>query len=119
MTTAAPATRLPRACRCIQAVTGDGRVKAEVVTLPDGEQHKNLEVLQKVWDKALECRCGGLAGAGGPAQAHVCKHAGRSQGCVEGHAWERPRQQDPSMYGATEVAGAGRLHPPAAQECPF
>lgn len=42
--------------RCIKAVTGDGRVKAEVVTLPDGEQHKNLEVLQKVWDKALECR---------------------------------------------------------------
>lgn len=54
-----PALPLPlllTACRCIQAVTGDGRVKAEVVTLPDGEQHKNLEVLQKVWDKALECR---------------------------------------------------------------
>lgn len=37
-------------------MTGDGRVKAEVVILPDGEQHKSLEVLQAVWDKALECR---------------------------------------------------------------
>ncbi|KAI3432608.1 hypothetical protein D9Q98_004155 [Chlorella vulgaris] len=41
--------------RCLQSVTANG-VKAEVVILPDGEQHKTLEVLQKVWDKALECR---------------------------------------------------------------
>ena len=38
-------------------MTEGGAVKAEVVILPDGEQHKSLEVLQKVWDKALECRC--------------------------------------------------------------
>jgi 3-dehydroquinate synthase len=37
-------------------VTAGGKIKAEVVVLPDGEQHKSLEVLQKVWDKALECR---------------------------------------------------------------
>ena len=43
-------------CRCLDAVTDDGRVRAEVVVLPDGEQHKNLEVLAKVWDKALEAR---------------------------------------------------------------
>ena len=42
--------------RCLDAVTEDGRVRAEVVVLPDGEQHKNLEVLAKVWDKALEAR---------------------------------------------------------------
>ncbi|PSC70608.1 3-dehydroquinate synthase [Micractinium conductrix] len=42
--------------RCLAAVTACGGVKAEVVVLPDGEQHKTLEVLQKVWDKALECR---------------------------------------------------------------
>ena len=42
--------------RCLQSVTRDG-VKAEVVVLPDGEQHKSLEVLQRVWDRALECRC--------------------------------------------------------------
>lgn len=41
---------------CVAAVTGDGRVKAEVVVLPDGEQHKTMEVLQAVWDRALECR---------------------------------------------------------------
>lgn len=37
-------------------MTAGGKIKAEVVVLPDGEQHKSLEVLQKVWDKALECR---------------------------------------------------------------
>lgn len=42
--------------RCIQAITADGRIKAEVVLLPDGEQYKSLEVLQRVWDKALEAR---------------------------------------------------------------
>lgn len=46
--------------RCLAAVTEGGKVKAEVVILPDGEQHKSLEVLQKVWDKALECRCEGM-----------------------------------------------------------
>lgn len=42
--------------RCLAAVTADGAVKAEVVILPDGEQYKSLDVLQKVWDKALESR---------------------------------------------------------------
>lgn len=37
-------------------MTEGGKIKAEVVILPDGEQYKSLEVLQKVWDKALECR---------------------------------------------------------------
>jgi hypothetical protein len=50
--------------RCLAAITAGGGIKAEVVVLPDGEQHKSLEVLQRVWDKALECRCGG---GGGPA----------------------------------------------------
>ena len=43
--------------RCLAAVTGGGSgLKAEVVLLPDGEQYKSLDVLQKVWDKALESR---------------------------------------------------------------
>lgn len=42
--------------RCLHSITASGDIKAEVVILPDGEQHKTLEVLQKVWDKALECR---------------------------------------------------------------
>ena len=42
--------------RCLAAVTAGGAVKAEVVILPDGEQYKTLDVLQKVWDKALESR---------------------------------------------------------------
>ncbi len=42
--------------RCLASVSEGGKVKAQVVILPDGEQHKSLEVLQKVWDKALECR---------------------------------------------------------------
>ncbi len=28
----------------------------ETVILPDGEEHKSLQVLQKVWDKALDSR---------------------------------------------------------------
>ncbi len=43
-------------CRCLHSITAGGGIKAEVVILPDGEQHKTLEVLQMVWDKALECR---------------------------------------------------------------
>lgn len=42
--------------RCMAAVTGDGRVSATTVILPDGEQYKDLEVLKQVWDKALEER---------------------------------------------------------------
>lgn len=40
----------------LKAITADGSIKAETVILPDGEEYKNLEVLQKVWDKALEAR---------------------------------------------------------------
>lgn len=42
--------------RCVRALSGDGRVTVHTVVLPDGEQYKTLDVLQKVWDKALECR---------------------------------------------------------------
>lgn len=42
--------------RCLAAVTGDGRIKADAVVLPDGEEHKDLATLQLVWDKALERR---------------------------------------------------------------
>jgi 3-dehydroquinate synthase len=42
--------------RTLAAVTADGGIKAETVLLPDGEQYKSLDVLQRVWDKALEAR---------------------------------------------------------------
>lgn len=42
--------------RCVAAITAGGGIKVEVVLLPDGEQYKSLDVLQKVWDKALESR---------------------------------------------------------------
>jgi 3-dehydroquinate synthase len=43
--------------RCIAALSsGDSPITPHVVILPDGEEHKTLEVLQQVWDKALECR---------------------------------------------------------------
>lgn len=42
--------------RCLAAITADGAIKAEVVLLPDGEQYKNLDILQKIWDKALQSR---------------------------------------------------------------
>lgn len=48
----------PHACtvRCIKTLTAGGQHQVEVVTLPDGEQYKSLEVLQQVWDKALQSR---------------------------------------------------------------
>lgn len=41
---------------CLEAITGDGTISAEVVMLPDGEQYKTVDVVSKIWDKALECR---------------------------------------------------------------
>lgn len=42
--------------RCLKSITGDGRISAEVVMLPDGEQYKTVDVVSMIWDKALECR---------------------------------------------------------------
>ncbi|GAX83650.1 hypothetical protein CEUSTIGMA_g11075.t1 [Chlamydomonas eustigma] len=42
--------------KCTKALTADGKLQVDTVILPDGEAHKNMEVLQMVWDKALECR---------------------------------------------------------------
>lgn len=44
------------ACRCIASLKAGGNHEVQVVTLPDGEQYKSLEVLQQVWDKALQSR---------------------------------------------------------------
>ncbi|KAL6780239.1 DHQS1 [Auxenochlorella protothecoides x Auxenochlorella symbiontica] len=35
---------------------GDSGIRVEHVVLPDGEQYKSIEVLQRVWDKALQSR---------------------------------------------------------------
>ncbi|BDA41939.1 3-dehydroquinate synthase, chloroplastic [Coccomyxa sp. Obi] len=43
--------------RCRAALlSGNSGLQVEHVILPDGEQYKSLDVLQKVWDKALETR---------------------------------------------------------------
>jgi hypothetical protein len=39
--------------RVVKALSADGKLQVESVVLPDGEAYKKLEVLQKVWDKAL------------------------------------------------------------------
>lgn len=46
---------------CVRALTGGGglpppTLQVDTVILPDGEAFKNLETLQMVFDKALECR---------------------------------------------------------------
>jgi hypothetical protein len=47
---------LPRG-RCTRALTeGASGIQVDSVILPDGEQHKNLEVLNMVFTKALEAR---------------------------------------------------------------
>jgi len=40
-------------CRCKKALSG---LQVEVVILPDGEQHKTLEVVSLIWDEALRKR---------------------------------------------------------------
>jgi len=40
----------------IKALTADGTLTVESVILPDGEEHKTMDVLAQVWDKALTCR---------------------------------------------------------------
>lgn len=42
--------------KCKQALAGGDGLKVEHVILPDGEQYKSMEVLMKVFDKALETR---------------------------------------------------------------
>ena len=42
--------------RTIAAITAEGAIKVESVLLPDGEQYKTLDVVSKIWDKALEAR---------------------------------------------------------------
>jgi 3-dehydroquinate synthase len=37
-------------------LTADGNITVDTVILPDGEEYKSMEVLGKVWDKALEAR---------------------------------------------------------------
>lgn len=43
-------------CRFVKGLKSNGAFKVETVSLPDGEEHKSLQVLQQVWDKALESR---------------------------------------------------------------
>ncbi|KAK9835567.1 hypothetical protein WJX74_003172 [Apatococcus lobatus] len=40
----------------VKGLREQGAFKVESVILPDGEEHKSLQVLQQVWDKALESR---------------------------------------------------------------
>mmetsp|Transcript_42728 Transcript_42728/g.68724 ORF Transcript_42728/g.68724 Transcript_42728/m.68724 type:complete len:422 (+) Transcript_42728:170-1435(+) len=42
--------------RAVAALSKDGAIRVEVVILPDGEQHKSMEVLMRVFDKALEAK---------------------------------------------------------------
>eukprot|EP00879_Flechtneria_rotunda_P016507 GHRR01017275.1.p1 GENE.GHRR01017275.1~~GHRR01017275.1.p1 ORF type:complete len:305 (+),score=54.17 GHRR01017275.1:97-1011(+) len=43
--------------KCIDALkAADSNLQADWVVLPDGEEHKTMEVLGQVWDKALQCR---------------------------------------------------------------
>ncbi|KAK9868738.1 hypothetical protein WJX84_011444 [Apatococcus fuscideae] len=40
----------------VKGLQSQGAFHIETVILPDGEEHKSLQVLQQVWDKALESR---------------------------------------------------------------
>lgn len=40
----------------VKALEEGGKLQVDSVILPDGEEHKTLDVVSKVWDKALETR---------------------------------------------------------------
>jgi len=42
--------------KCVAALEKEGNIEVETVVLPDGEEYKNMEVLNKVLDKALQAR---------------------------------------------------------------
>ena len=42
--------------RVVAALSEGGEIRVETVVLPDGEEHKNMDVLMKVFDKALDAR---------------------------------------------------------------
>ena len=42
--------------RTVAALESSGELRVEVVILPDGEQHKNIDVLMRIFDKALEAQ---------------------------------------------------------------
>lgn len=42
--------------RVVAALSEGGEIRVETVVLPDGEEHKNVDVLMKVFDKALDAR---------------------------------------------------------------
>ena len=42
--------------RVVAALSEGGEIRVETVVLPDGEEHKNVDMLMKVFDKALDAR---------------------------------------------------------------
>ena len=42
--------------RVVAALSEGGEIRVEMVILPDGEEHKSMDVLMKVFDKALDAR---------------------------------------------------------------
>lgn len=46
----------PGLLRCVASIQASGDFQVDSVILPDGEEFKNLDVVKKVWDKALETR---------------------------------------------------------------
>lgn len=42
--------------KTVKALEAGGKLQVESVVLPDGEAYKKLDVLQAVWDKALQCK---------------------------------------------------------------
>ena len=42
--------------RTVKSLSSTGEIRVEVVVLPDGEEYKTVEVLMKIYDKALESK---------------------------------------------------------------
>lgn len=42
--------------RCKKILSLGGQQQVDAVILPDGEEHKNMEVISRIWDKALQLR---------------------------------------------------------------
>ena len=45
-----------RAFRCKEVLSLGGQQQVDEVVLPDGEEFKSMDVIAKIWDRALELR---------------------------------------------------------------
>ena len=49
-------TEATAVCRCKEVLSLGGQQQVDEVVLPDGEEFKSMDVIAKIWDRALQLR---------------------------------------------------------------